>query len=101
MLALIQSIHVELKEIYGSSRMVRELRDSGFPHPRNGIRVSLTQRYKVTTDSKHNLPIPPNLLDRNFNPAAPIQVGTSDITYLRTDEGWLYLVIVLDLFTVN
>ena len=57
-----------------------------------------TRRYKVTTDSKHNLPVAPNLLDRNFTPSAPNQIWTSDITYLWTDEGWLYLAIVLDLF---
>ena len=107
MLALIQSIHAELKGIYGSPRMVRELRDRGFPASKerverlmreNDIRARHKRRYKVTTDSKHNLPIAPNLLDRNFNPAAPNQVWTSDITYLWTDEGWLYLAIVLDLF---
>lgn len=63
----------------------------------NGIRARHKRRYKVTTDSKHNLPIVPNLLDRNFNLVAPNQVWTSDITYLKTDEGWLYLAIVLDL----
>ncbi len=107
MLALIQSIHAELKGIYGSPRMVRELRDRGFPASKerverlmreNDIRARHKRRYKVTTDSKHNLPIAPNLLDRNFNPVAPNQVWTSDITYLWTDEGWLYLAIVLDLF---
>lgn len=107
MLALIQSIHAELKGIYGSPRMVRELRDRGFPASKErverlmrekDIRARHKRRYKVTTDSKHNLPIAPNLLDRNFNPAAPNQVWTSDITYLWTDEGWLYLAIVLDLF---
>lgn len=56
------------------------------------------QRYKVTTDSKHGLPVAENLLARNFTPTAPNQVWTSDITYLWTDEGWLYLAIVLDLF---
>ncbi|WP_370690498.1 IS3 family transposase [Nitrosomonas sp.] len=104
---LIQSIHVELKGIYGSPRMVRELRDRGFPDSEkrverlmreNGIRTRHKRRYKVTTDSKHNLSIAPNLLDRNFNPVAPNQVWTSDITYLWTGEGWLYLAIVLDLY---
>ena len=56
------------------------------------------RRYKVTTDSKHGLPVAENLLARNFTPTAPNQVWTSDITYLWTDEGWLYLAIVLDLF---
>jgi putative transposase len=60
--------------------------------------VRYKRRYKVTTDSKHNLPVAPNLLNRNFAPDAPNQVWTSDITYLWTDEGWLYLAIVLDLF---
>ena len=107
MLALIQSIHAELKGAYGSPRMVRELRARGFPASKarverlmqeNGIRARHKRRYKVTTDSKHSLPVAKNLLDRNFTPSAPNQVWTSDITYLWTDEGWLYLAIVLDLF---
>ncbi|KAF3999474.1 transposase InsO family protein [Glaciimonas immobilis] len=52
----------------------------------------------MTTDSKHSLPIGENLLAWKFMPDAPNQVWTSDITYLWTDEGWLYLAIVLDLF---
>jgi putative transposase len=107
MLGLIQSIHAEFKGSYGSPRMVKELRRRGFSasKPRverlmgeNGIRARHKRRYKATTDSKHNLPVAPNLLDRDFTPEAPNQVWTSDITYLWTDEGWLYLAIVLDLF---
>lgn len=107
MLMLIQSIHAEYREIYGSPRMVRELRGRGFPASKerverlmreNNIHARHKRRYKVTTGSKHNLPIAQNLLDRNFNPSAPNQVWTSDITYLWTDGGWLYLAIVLDLF---
>jgi transposase InsO family protein len=107
MLALIQAIHAEFKGIYGSPRMVRELRSRGFPASKerverlmreNGIHARHKRRYKVTTDSKHNLPVAQNLLNRNFNPEAPNQVWTSDITYLWTGEGWLYLAIVLDLF---
>jgi len=107
MLAVIQSIHAEFKGAYGSPRMVRELRLRGFPASKerverlmqeNDIRAKHKRRFKVTTDSKHNLPIAPNLLERNFTPAAPNQVWTSDITYLWTDEGWLYLAIVIDLF---
>ena len=106
-LALIQSTHAELKGAYGSPRMVKELRERGFPASKerverlmreNGIRARHKRRFKVTTDSRHNLPVAPNLLDRNFTPEAPNQVWTSDITYLWTDEGWLYLAIVLDLF---
>ena len=107
MLALIRAIHAELKGAYGSPRMVRELRGRGFPASKerverlmreNGIRARHKRRYKATTDSKHALPVAPNLLDRNFTPAAPNQVWTADMTYLWTDEGWLYLAIVLDLF---
>ena len=63
-----------------------------------GIHARHKRHYKVTTDSKHGLPVAENLLARNFTPTAPNQVWTSDITYLWTDEGWLYLAIVLDLF---
>ena len=107
MLALIQAIHAELKGAYGSPRMVRELRARGFSASKerverlmrdNGIHARHKRRYKVTTDSKHGLPVAENLLARNFTPTAPNQVWTSDITYLWTDEGWLYLAIVLDLF---
>lgn len=63
--------------------------------PRQGLR-----KYKATTDSKHNLPIAPNVLDRQFTQCtAPNQVWVTDITYIATDEGWLYLAAVKDLFT--
>ena len=79
MLALIQSVYAGLKGIYGSLRMVRELRGRGFPASKerverlmreNYIRARHKHRHKVATDSKHNLPIAPNLLDCNFNPTA-------------------------------
>jgi transposase InsO family protein len=107
MVVLIQTIHAEFKGAYGSPRMVKELRGRGFPASKrrverlmqeNGIRAKHKRRFKVTTDSKHHLPVAPNLLGRNFTPAGPDQVWTSDITYLWTDEGWLYLAITMDLF---
>ncbi len=107
LVALIRAIHAELKGAYGSPRMVRELRARGFPASKarverlmreNGIYARHKRRYRVTTDSKHGLPVAENLLDRNFTPTTPGQVWTSDITYLWTDEGWLYLAIVMDLF---
>ncbi len=107
MLALIQAIHAELKGAYGSPRMVRELQRRGFSAGKerverlmreNGIHARHNRRYKVTTDSRHALPVSENLLARHFTPTAPNEVWTSDITYLLTDEGWLYLAIVLDLF---
>jgi len=107
MLTLIRAIHAELKGAYGSPRMVRELRGRGFSASKdrverlmreNGIRARHKRRFKATTDSKHALPVAGNLLDRNFMPGAPNQVWTADMTYIWTDEGWLYLAIVLDLF---
>jgi putative transposase len=107
MLALIRAIHAELKGAYGSPRITKELRGRGFPASKerverlmreNSIRARHKRRYKATTDSKHGLPVAPNLLDRNFTPEAPNKVWTADLTYIWTDEGWLYLAVVLDLF---
>ena len=64
-----------------------------------GIRCIHKRKFKVTTDSKHKLPIAPNLLDRQFNQLAPNTVWVADITYISTDEGWLYLAEVKDLHT--
>ena len=54
---------------------------------------------RLTTDSRHGLPIAPNLLYRNFTVAAPNRVWAGDMTYIQTEEGWLYLAVVLDLFS--
>ncbi len=107
MLALIRAIHAEFKGAYGSPRMAEEIRGRGFPVSEerverlmreNNIRARHKRRFKATTDSKHSLPVAPNLLERNFMPAAPNQVWTADLTYIWTTEGWLYLAVVLDLF---
>ena len=107
LLALIRTLHVRFKGAYGSPRMVDELRDRGFPAAKarverlmreHGIRARHKRRYKATTDSTHSLPVADNLLGRNFTPCAPNRVWTADLTYIWTDEGWLYLAVVLDLF---
>lgn len=80
--------------------MVREVRERGFPASKerverlmreNGIRARDKRRYKATTDSRHELPVTANLLARNFAPTAPNQAWSADLTYVWTDEGWLYL----------
>jgi transposase InsO family protein len=106
-LALIKSIHAEVKAAYGSRRIHRELQDRGhriglrrverLMHA-NGIHARHKRRFKATTDSKHSMPVAANLLERNFTPTAPNRVWTGDITYIPTGEGWLYLAVVLDLF---
>ena len=97
----------ERRQKVGHVEAVKELRNRRFSASKkrverlmreNGIHARHKRRYKVTTDSKHTLPVADNLLARNFTPTAPNQVWTSDITCLWTEEGWLYLAIVLDLF---
>ncbi len=107
MLTLIRAIHAEFKGAYGSPRMAVEIRGRGFPASKerverlmreNNIRARHKRRFKATTDSKHSLPVAPNLLDRKFTPTAPNKVWSADLTYIWTAEGWLYLAVVLDLF---
>jgi putative transposase len=107
LVALMRAIHAEVKCAYGSPRMLDELRARGFRVGKtrverlmheHGIRARHKRRFKATTDSKHGLPVAANLLERNFAPAAPNRVWSADLTYVWTDEGWLYLAVVLDLF---
>jgi putative transposase len=66
----------------------------------HGIQARGKRRFRVTTtDSRHDLPVAPNLLNRNFTVAAPNRAWTGDITYIATDEGWLFLAVVIDLFS--
>lgn len=62
-----------------------------------GLRSKVCRKYKATTNSKHNLPVAKNLLNREFTATSPNQKWVSDITYIPTDEGWLYLAGILDL----
>jgi putative transposase len=93
---------------YGSPRMCEELRDRGLHCSENrvarlmrqaGIVAKPSRRFKCTTQSKHNFPIHPNRLNQRFDVEAPNQVWVSDITYIKTGEGWLYLATVEDLFS--
>lgn len=104
----IKAVHAASKGEYGWPRIWRELRANGVRvwkervrrlMKEHGIKARGKRKFVVTTDSKHNLPIAPNLLNRNFQPDAPDRVWTSDITYIQTDAGWLYLAVVLDLYS--
>ncbi|WP_413906102.1 IS3 family transposase [Candidatus Skiveiella danica] len=64
----------------------------------HGIKAKTKRKFVVTTDSRHNLPVAPDLVQRRFNPQGPNQLWSGDITYIATDEGWLYLAAVIDLF---
>jgi transposase InsO family protein len=96
------------KQTYGWPRMVKQLRAQGLrvgkervrkAMKNNDIRVRSRRRFKVTTDSRHDLPIAPNLLNREFVTQAPNMAWVGDITYVWTAEGWLYLATVIDLFS--
>lgn len=108
LLALIRAVHAEYRQAYGSPRITAELKSRGIPASlervkrlmkENGIRAKHKRRYKATTDSKHALPVAPNLLERQFVASGPEQVWTADITYIPTRDGWLYLAVVMDLYT--
>jgi len=108
LLVEIKAIHQAKRETYGSPRMHAELEAQGLRLGEkrvarlmrdNNIRAKQKKKFRVTTDSKHAYPVAPNLLERNFQAAAPNQKWVADISYIHTDEGWLYLAVILDLYS--
>ena len=108
LLAHIKAIHVQVKGEYGWPRMWKELLARGIRvgkervrklMKQHGIKARTKRKFKATTHSAHDLPVAPNLIQRDFAPVAPNTVWTTDITYLASDEGWLYLTVMLDLFS--
>lgn len=103
----IRKVYKTANGIYGSPRITAELLDQGYrcSRPRvarlmkqHSIRAKTVKKFKVTTNARHKHAIAPNLLNQDFHVAAPNQVWVSDLTYIRTMEGWLYLTVVMDLF---
>ncbi|OJF96322.1 IS3 family transposase, partial [Alkalibacterium sp. 20] len=93
---------------YGAPRILEDLIEAGYSVSEKtvgrymremGLRATPLWKYVSTTDSSHSLGVYPNLLDRNFNVDEPNKVWTGDITYIWTREGWLYLAMVLDLYS--
>jgi putative transposase len=106
--AEVAAVFEEHKGRYGSVRITRELRDGGVRVGRHRVRRLMRQaslrarrrrQWMRTTDSRHGHPIAPNLLARNFTVAAPNRAWVADITYLPTKTGWLYLAVVIDLYS--
>ena len=104
----IKEIFEDSRKTYGAPRIYQQLRDEGFGctkrtveqlMKRHKIRPRVKRSYKVTTDSKHNLPIAPNVLGREFAVEASDEVWVSDITYVATGQGWLYLCVFIDLYS--
>ena len=110
-----QLLLIDIKRVFdeekgrpGSPRISKRLQDEGKPASRhrvvklmrdNGWRAKAAKKYKATTNSNHSLPVAPNLLKQNFRADVPNQKWVSDITYIWTEEGWLYLAVVLELYS--
>ena len=105
----VEQIHADSRQTYGAPRIEKELRKKGRCHGRNRVARLMKQqglcgrqkkRYRVqTTDSNHDEPIAPNRLAEAPKASAPNQIWVSDITYVQTNEGWLYVAAILDLYS--
>lgn len=104
----IKNIHVHNRNVYGSPRITEELRAQGVCCGKNrvarlmrlnGIKAKTVKRYRVTTNSAHRLPVAPNLVNRRFAANECNKLWVSDISYIATREGWLYLAVVIDVFS--
>lgn len=104
----IRAAHQRTRETYGPKRLQEDLADNGVKttvhrvkriRRKLGIRCKQKRKFKATTNSNHTLPVAPNLLEQKFTATAPNQVWLTDITYIPTDEGWLYLAGHKDLFS--
>ena len=103
----IKTIFNQSKQTYGSPRITVELERLGHKVSRPkvarlmnrlGLKSKVKKKYRITTDSNHKFPIAPNLVKRDFTPDRINKVWVSDITYIRTKQGWLYLTVIIDLF---
>jgi transposase InsO family protein len=109
LLVHISAVYAENRGAYGRPRIWRELVKRGIRvgkqrvqrlMQKHGIQARGKRKFRVTTtDSKHNLPISPNVLNRNFTVAAPNRAWVGDFTYIATEQGWLFLSVVIDLFS--
>ena len=109
LLVHISAVYAENRGAYGWPRIWRQLRAQGIRAgkqrvqrlmQKHGIQARGKRKFRVTTtDSRHDLPMAPNVLDRNFIVAAPNQAWVGDFTYIATEEGWLFLAVVIDLFS--
>lgn len=105
----IESIFLGSRKTYGSPRIWRVLRGMGYDISENtvarhmrdmGLQAKMKRKFKVlTTDSNHSHAISPNLLKQNFQASSPGEIWLSDISYVKTGEGWLYLTTAMDLFS--
>jgi transposase InsO family protein len=104
----VAAAHVASRRRYGSPRVHAELQAAGERVGRKRVARLMREenlaarsrrRFRVTTDSKHSFPIAPNVLERDFTASAPNEAWVTDITFLWTAQGWLYLAVIIDLFS--
>lgn len=104
----IKRLFSESRQSIGSRRMYKKLQKLGFDVGRYkaqrlmremNLVVKYKRKYKATTNSRHNLPVAENILNRDFNPEKPNQAWGSDITYVWTAAGWVYLAVIIDLYS--
>lgn len=110
LLELIRAVFARFRGRYGAPRIQGRLAREGVLVSRKrvarlmreaGLRAKGARKYKATTDSKHALPVAPNLLERRFDVDQPNVAWVSDITYLWTRQGWMYLAVIIDLFAYS
>lgn len=103
----IKKIYEQSKRTYGSPRVTIGLHESGLNVSRqrvarlmkkNNLKSVIRKKWTVTTNSKHKYPVAENKLNRDFSVTRPAQVWVSDITYIKTFQGWLYLTVIIDLY---
>jgi transposase InsO family protein len=106
--ARIKGIFKLSRSSYGSRRILKQLHSDGYTIGRYkvrrlmrdlGLKAKIRRRFKVTTESSHSFPVAANILNRKFDINAPNRVWTADISYVWTLEGWLYLAVVMDLYS--
>lgn len=105
---VINGLFEKHKKRYGAPRIAKDLKEDGISCGRhrtarimreNGLKAKAREKFKATTDSCHTLPVAPNLLNQDFKVNRPNQVWVSDITYIWTREGWMYLCTIIDLYS--
>ena len=104
----IREVYDEHKQRYGVPRVTEELKERGFKCSENrvarrmqrlGLKGIQAKKFKRTTDSNHDKPVAPDLIEQDFTALVPNQKWVSDLTYVWTDEGWLYLAVIMDLYS--
>ena len=101
LMTLINELFTQSRQTYGTRRLKRTVsrRRIGRLLKKAGLSCKTRRKFKITTDSKHDKPIAPNLLKRQFIVDRPDRYYVGDITYIPTKQGWLYLAVVIDLFS--